>query len=116
MSDNVTEAIGPTADEVLAFLRGTGPLDGVWFGDRPDGERGNFWWRKHLSALEASKTICDACSGAGNDGQGNICGKCDGAGGFSDEASRRPVDEEMASTPAKAAISAMIAPPPASRR
>ena len=40
--------------EVVAFLKGVGPLDGVWFGDpKPDGERGNFWWRKHLPNFAA---------------------------------------------------------------
>jgi hypothetical protein len=34
--------------EVLRFLRGDGPLEGCWFGDRKDGQ--GFWWRKHLPA------------------------------------------------------------------
>ena len=34
--------------DVLAFLQGAAPLDGVWFGEKPDGERGQFWWRKYL--------------------------------------------------------------------
>jgi len=36
--------------DVFKFLLGEGPLDGVWFGERPEGERGDFWWRKHLRA------------------------------------------------------------------
>ena len=36
--------------EVIAFLQGAGPLDGVWFGDKHPTERGAFWWRKHLVA------------------------------------------------------------------
>lgn len=34
--------------EVFAFLRGEGPLEGVWFGDDHPTEKGKFWWRKHL--------------------------------------------------------------------
>ena len=35
---------------VAAFLLGEGPLQGVWYGERPEGERGKYWWRKHLRA------------------------------------------------------------------
>ena len=40
--------------DVLAFLQGAAPLDGVWFGEKPGGERCQFWWRKYLptSALD----------------------------------------------------------------
>lgn len=41
------------AKVVIAFLRGEGPLDGCHFGEKPQGERGNFWWRKHLARIEA---------------------------------------------------------------
>lgn len=34
--------------EVVEFLRGAGPLDGVWFGDKHPTEQGLFWWRKRL--------------------------------------------------------------------
>jgi len=37
-------------NDVFKFLLGEGPLNGVWFGERPEGERGDFWWRKHLRA------------------------------------------------------------------
>lgn len=43
----------PLTDEqiaVLQFLYGMGNLDGCGFGDRPHGERGLYWWRKHLRA------------------------------------------------------------------
>lgn len=33
---------------VIDFLYGVGDLQGVGFGDKPAGERGNYWWRKHL--------------------------------------------------------------------
>lgn len=36
------------SSEVMAFLRGEAPLDGVWFGEPHPTERGAFWWRKHL--------------------------------------------------------------------
>lgn len=37
-----------TLAEVVAFLCGVAPLDGVWFGEEHPAERGAFWWRKHL--------------------------------------------------------------------
>jgi hypothetical protein len=39
-----------TLAEVVAFLCGVAPLDGVWFGEEHPTERGAFWWRKHLRA------------------------------------------------------------------
>ena len=44
----------PGGEEVMAFLLGEGPLDGVWFGDRHPTEKGAFWWRKHLRAAMSS--------------------------------------------------------------
>lgn len=35
-------------NDVMKFLLGEGPLDGVWFGDKHPTEKGGFWWRKHL--------------------------------------------------------------------
>jgi hypothetical protein len=35
---------------VIEFLLGEGPLDGCHFGEKPDHECGQFWWRKHLLA------------------------------------------------------------------
>ncbi len=37
--------------ELLAFLMGEQPLEGVWFGDPWHGGRGAFWWRNRLAAL-----------------------------------------------------------------
>lgn len=37
--------------EMLAFLNGEGPLDGVYFGERHPTENGVYWWRKRLSVL-----------------------------------------------------------------
>lgn len=34
--------------EVMKFLLGEGPLDGVWFGEKHPTEKGSFWWRKYL--------------------------------------------------------------------
>ncbi|KEZ17137.1 hypothetical protein CP98_03635 [Sphingobium yanoikuyae] len=54
----MTDAVKPATDgvvisrELLAFLCGDGPLDGHYFGEKPDHERGNFWWRKALRAAE----------------------------------------------------------------
>lgn len=33
---------------VLTFLKGEGQLNGVSFGEKPKGERGEFWWRRYL--------------------------------------------------------------------
>jgi len=41
----------PTLAEVITFLLGEGPLDGVWFGDRHPTKKGAFWWRKYLRAV-----------------------------------------------------------------
>ena len=35
--------------EMLKFLNGEGPLDGVWFGETHPTERGAYWWRKRLN-------------------------------------------------------------------
>lgn len=43
-----THAIVPM--EVIEFLRGSAPLDGVWFGDKHPTEKGAFWWRRRLAA------------------------------------------------------------------
>lgn len=37
-----------TLEQVAAFLDGSAPLDGCWFGEKNPKERGMFWWRKHL--------------------------------------------------------------------
>jgi hypothetical protein len=42
----------PKLPEVIAFLKGEGPLDGVWFGEpHPSGKP--YWWRTLLPASEA---------------------------------------------------------------
>jgi hypothetical protein len=33
--------------DVVKFLVGSAPLDGVWFGDVPTG-RPRYWWRRYL--------------------------------------------------------------------
>lgn len=37
-------------DNVLTFLHGQGPLDGVWFGEPHPIYQGKFWWRAFLPA------------------------------------------------------------------
>ena len=37
--------------EMVDFLYGAGPLEGVWFGDKHPTEQGTFWWRKHLRRI-----------------------------------------------------------------
>jgi hypothetical protein len=36
------------SDEIIAFLLGEGPLDGVYFGEKHPFHEGRYWWRKHL--------------------------------------------------------------------
>lgn len=43
-------AVDVEKEAVFSFLLGQGPLEGVWFGDKPEGTRGAFWWRRHLRA------------------------------------------------------------------
>jgi len=40
--------------EVISFLLGSGPLEGVWFGERHPMHKGQYWWRKyfHIAATE----------------------------------------------------------------
>jgi hypothetical protein len=42
---------------VFAFLLGTGPLDGLWFGDKPNDRAGAYWWRRHLRAALSSLPV-----------------------------------------------------------
>lgn len=42
----------PSVGELLAFLDGTGPIDGRWFGEYQGKSR--YWWRKYLPLLAAS--------------------------------------------------------------
>lgn len=39
----------PALHEVLEFLYGAAPMDGVWFGDVPEGKP-RYWWRSKLRA------------------------------------------------------------------
>lgn len=49
--------------ELFAFLCGDGPLDGHWFGEKPEHERGNFWWRKALRAADNRMIDADTIKG-----------------------------------------------------
>jgi len=68
---NATTAISAMPDatglqissEVLAFLKGSGPLDGVHFGEPHPTERGAFWWRKHLPSSMLKVPQCAGCEG-----------------------------------------------------
>ena len=42
------EQAEPTRDDVIAFLLGEGPLDGVWFDEPHPTYKGRFWWREYL--------------------------------------------------------------------
>lgn len=46
--------------QVLKFLLGAGPLEGVWFGENHPTKLGRFWWRnaylgKHYKRVNAVK-------------------------------------------------------------
>lgn len=43
------ERPSPELNEILEFLYGAAPLDGVWFGDKPEGKP-RYWWRSKLRA------------------------------------------------------------------
>lgn len=45
------------SEEMLRFLHGAGPLEGVWFGDYLPGTRGRYWWRKRLPEVAGSQTL-----------------------------------------------------------
>jgi hypothetical protein len=40
----------PTLAEVVEFLCGEAPLEGVWFGEDHPTKPGKFWWRPYLRA------------------------------------------------------------------
>jgi hypothetical protein len=52
-----------TLAEVVAFLCGEAPLEGVWFGEKHPLERGAFWWRPHLRAAVAALKTAGANNG-----------------------------------------------------
>jgi hypothetical protein len=47
-------------EQLVAFLRGAGPLGGVWFSEQHPTEKGAFWWRKHLHTITALQAERDA--------------------------------------------------------
>jgi hypothetical protein len=50
--------------EMVEFLCGEDPLDGVWFGEAHPSEPGKFWWRKHLrAAVEAAASSVSVLDG-----------------------------------------------------
>lgn len=52
MTPNPNEA--REREALIAFLNGSAPLDGVWFGEKHPG--GPFWWRSRLTSLEATSS------------------------------------------------------------
>ena len=60
------------AREFIKFLHGAVPWNGTWFGEYAPGEKGAYWWRKHLdeaiAALIAAPAApqqaepCDVCN------------------------------------------------------
>jgi hypothetical protein len=45
-----TEAGAYLPPEIVAFLMGEAPYDGVWFGELNEGLPGAFWWRAIIAA------------------------------------------------------------------
>lgn len=41
--------------DVVDFLQGAAPLDGVWFGDSPEGKP-HYWWRRYLDRKPAPRS------------------------------------------------------------
>lgn len=44
------------SNDVVRFLNGEIPLDGVWFGDKHPTLKGNYWWRSFLKNIDAIQT------------------------------------------------------------
>ena len=42
-------------EELRKFLDGSGTLEGVSFGEKPRTRTANFWWRKHLAAIDEAR-------------------------------------------------------------
>jgi hypothetical protein len=51
MTEPTTPGAQVTAAQLLAFLDGSGQIDGVGFGDRHPTLPGAFWWRRFLPLL-----------------------------------------------------------------
>lgn len=47
----------PMDEQVRQFLLGVGKLEGCKFGEKPETERGNFWWRKYLKQRAMDKVL-----------------------------------------------------------
>jgi hypothetical protein len=51
MTAETSNALGDVVavpKDVIDFLMGEGELQGAWYGEQPDGENGEWFWRKHL--------------------------------------------------------------------
>jgi hypothetical protein len=60
----------PSLDEMVAFLCGESPLDGVWFDEPHPTEKGAYWWRKHLRAAIAADGVPGTHKSVTEDGNG----------------------------------------------
>lgn len=45
---SVTEGLPKEENDIIKFLSGEQPFDGVWFGDKHPTKEGKFWWRDYL--------------------------------------------------------------------
>lgn len=46
----------PITKEAYEFLKGSGPLKGFWFGEKPYGNGRQYWWRKLLLPAAPDET------------------------------------------------------------
>lgn len=60
MSNSQELPAAPDLESIAAFLDGSAPLDGVWFGDRHPTLPGAFWWRSMLKAALGAKRAAEA--------------------------------------------------------
>ena len=76
LADQFRDATKIVAEPVFKFLLGEGELEGCGFGEKPEGERGNYWWRKHLRKALAEpvkqEPLCED-EGCPHRGSPHIC-------------------------------------------
>ena len=67
-------AASPVQADLLAFLRGAAPLEGVWFGERHPTRKGAFWWRELLpDAIEQQVSALPCFYALPDDAIANAC-------------------------------------------
>lgn len=67
-------------NEMLKFLLGEGPLEGIWFGDTHPTRKGMFWWRKILRQLATENQPNGSNMVLAVSWKHQLCPKCFGEG------------------------------------